>query len=102
MTDSKKSSTGTKIMTAGLVGVAVGAAGALLTDKKNQKKVAAQLDYVRTWSDKTITDLKGRIDTIAEDVSEKSPDDLKKEMKEQAKEVRDKFDEETPQTKSLN
>ena len=86
MTDTKKTDTSVsgKVATAGLVGLAVGAASVYLSDKKNQDKVAKKIDEVRSWSDKTVSDLKVKVDDKKSD-AESMIEDLSHEAKDMKK-----------------
>lgn len=62
MTDKKNMTS--KVISAGIAGVAIGAAGVLLADKKNRKVVEKKMDQVKKWSDTTITDMKKKTDDL--------------------------------------
>lgn len=84
-----------------LVGVAVGAAGMYLKDKKNQKKVSQKLDEIRAWSDKNMKSLTDTAKEKADDVMEMK-DDAKAKLEDTMDDIDDEPMPSTKSTKTLN
>ncbi len=87
MSDTKKNQSINVALAAGAVGAAVGAAGVLMMDKKNQKKVAKGVTKIREWSEKTVEDLKKRNEETLE-VGGEILNDTLNNTKESLKEVK--------------
>ncbi len=73
-----------------LVGMAVGAAGMYLKDKKNQEKVAKKFNDIKTWSNKNMKDVQEKAEETGEQVVQ-----LKKEAGKKLKEQGEILEEET-------
>jgi len=71
MSDKKeKTQLAGKIVTSLAAGLALGAATVLLSDKKNQKKVAKKLDEVKSWGGKTAAEWKEGSKDLQKDSAE--------------------------------